>query len=170
MNYRAHIDTDAVEYAARNHPTENYNLRPTGEIRGGRVVRQRPELVQRRKLDARIFKNMTPAQETAFELIYYGWKVRASDVAMKSGFNLLRVDGGRKQVNPERAAEMSRRYFEWAKACAGEGIRNAPIIFMISECQGVKATAKLYRMDDKRVMPNLLAGLDLYCELHGMRG
>lgn len=166
MNIRAHIDIDATAIAAKNYPTEPYNLRPTGEIRGGKVVRTRPEMVQRRKQDARIFEKMSPAQETAFELINYGWRALASDVMMKSGFNLLRVDGGRRSINPERTAQMANDYLAWAKACPAHDVRVSPILFMIGDGAGVMATARMYRMDNKRVMPNLLAGLELYNMMH----
>ena len=166
MNHRAFIDTDPVDHAAKHRPTEPFNIRPTGEIRGGRVVRQRPELVQRRKQDARIFKDMTPAQESAFELIGYGWRALGSDVMLKSGFDVLRVDGGRRSINPERSAQIAKQYLDWAKACPENDVRVSPILNIIGWAAGVTATAKLYKMDNKRVMPNLLAGLDLYDKMH----
>ena len=177
MNHRAFIDTDPVDHAARYRPTEDFNIRPTGEIRGGKLVRTRPELVQRRKQDARIFKDMTPAQESAFELIGYGWRAMGSDVMLKSGFDVLRVDGGRRSVNPERTAQIAKQYLDWAKTCphhewkdeAGKivkGVKLNPILNIIGWAASVSATARLYKMRKADVKPNLIAGLDLYDKMH----
>lgn len=169
-NYRAFIDTDTVDFQALHHPTEPYNLRPTGEIRGGRVVRSRPEMVQRRKQDARIFKDMTPAQESAFELIYYGWRALSSDVIMKSGFDILRVDGGRRTIDPERTAEMASRYYAWAKACPENDVHVASVINVVCQVASLRASERLYRKRNGWAKPNLINGLELYIKMWGARG
>lgn len=170
MNHRAFIDTDPVDHAAKHRPTEPFNIRPTGEIRGGKVIRSRPELVQRRKQDARIFKDMTPAQESAFELIGYGWRALGSDVMLKSGFDVLRVDGGRRSINPERAAQIAKQYMDWAKACPVNEVSVNPIINIIGWAAPMRATERLYRMKNGTAKPNLINGLELYIEMWGARG
>ena len=164
-NALAFLNIDALDQQETPAPTEAVQVRYRHDGRKRITVEQ----CRRRKQDARIFEGMTLAQESAFDLIYSGWRALASDVMTRCGFDLLRVDGSRESYNPEAAADLAHRYYRWARACRGEGIGNASILYIIAEGRGLRDAEKMYRMAHGTAKPNLIAGLDLYCKMWGMR-
>ena len=166
LNLRAFVSIDAVDHAAAHHPVEPFSIRDQGVIQQGRVVRAPPRRVQRRRQDARIFQDMTAAEERAFELINLGWRFRVGDTLPRSNFSLLRIDKTSSPGNDDATVRIARNYTSWSAACRKADIRTDLALCVICEAESVTATARKYRVRPSVIVPNLLAALGLYVDMH----
>jgi len=172
-NPRAFIDTDPVDHAAKHRPTEPFNIRPTGEIRGGRVVRTAQETVQRRSRQCEVWNLLDLAQTSAVEDIYEGWK-QTSPASGVKGMNLLdvRVDGGRREIDPTTAIDFRDRYVAWREACDVGRVTKASAVLVISifcEDKSTRAAEREARIRNGTAPEIIKDSIDIYIRDNGAR-
>jgi hypothetical protein len=173
MNIRAHIDIDAPEYAAKNYPTEPFNLRPTGEIRGGKVVRTVQENVQRRKSQCEIWNVLDAAQANAVEDIYKGWTQTSPGSHIK-GMNMLcvRVDGSRRPIDLTTGIDFRDRYIKWRESCNADKVLRASVALVIAvfcEDKSLRAAERVARIRNGTALDIIRDSIDIYIDRNGAR-
>lgn len=173
-NPRAFTDTDALDHQAKYHPTDRYSvkdLRDRGEVKNGKVVRT-TEDVQRRVVELKIWNDLDPAQTEAAQAIYRGWLAITHPLQVKAMNLTGRVDGGRRQIDPEARIKVLEDYRKWTTECHRVNAWRSINICLSVFCEGnnLDEAAALARMSNRRVKPVLVEGLDIYCQINGMRG
>ena len=141
-------------------PTESVSLRLTRE-------RQTVQS-QRRIVDARLWEAMTPDEQdaavaiaTAFEMIGRGMGYVVND--------WRRIPGCKGPANvAEIYSRLSRRYFEWARACASRKISHSIVVDVLCFGFSCRAIDRDRRLQSGSTRKNLMDGLILYCELFGL--
>jgi len=173
-NPRAFENIDPLEHQAKHHPTDRYSVkdvRDRGEVKNGKVVRT-TEDVQRRVTELKIWNDLDPAQTEAAQAIYRGWMVVAGEMQPKSVNLADRVDGGRRKIDPDARIIIREDYQRWLAEChrvkASRSINLCLSVFCFGN--NLDEAAALARMSNRKVKPNLVEGLDIYCAVNGMRG
>lgn len=168
-NPYAFMDIDALEHQAKYHPTADASVREQGTVKNGRVVRTTKQ-VQRRVVELKIWDDLDPAQTEAAQGIYRGWFIRTYPAQAKTMNLGDRVDGA--GSNPDWQIQQSQKYDAWVDECRRMNAVRSINLCLAVFCNGfsMRNAGLMVRMDTKKVKPELVEGLDIYCKVNGMRG
>jgi len=83
-----------------------------------------------------------------------------------------RVDGGRRKIDPDLRIRVLDEYRKWLAECHRLNASRSVNLCISVFCQGnnLDEAAALARMSNRKVKAELIEGLDIYCDINGMKG
>lgn len=122
---------------------------------------------QRRITDARLWEQMTVAQQNAALEIAAAFEMMGQGLGYVTS-NWQRIPGCRNANDAiEARARMVTHYVSWAQKCAAQKISHAMIIDVLAFGFSCRMIDHDRRLKNGATRENLMKGLSLYCELRG---
>ena len=130
----------------------------------GRQVREAGKM---RKTDARLWALLDREQIEAVERI-----VKAAEI-ISGAMHRFSPVWSRERIKAagtvDARVDLQKAYLEWQRACPGEGIHAAVTLAIWRDGMGIEAAASTLGIGRIKAKAHMLAGLDLYCFLTGIK-
>ncbi len=120
----------------------------------------------RRAVDARLFDSLDNDQLRAAEMIYAGYNIVTTRVAVKAQ-NFEMAGGGR--FDGETPMHLVRQYRTWINHCRGRRIATAPVLDVIVFGKSLAEVDRSQKRQNGWTRKTLGIALDLYAELQGWK-